>query len=147
MTPEDFRDQLVADLKGLPIPELAKRLVDVQASLAEAEAQVSHLKTVRDIIRFEVIPSTMDDQGIQSVNIKGVGTLYLSGEVLVSVKQAMGPDLQDWLRDHGFGDLISEVVNSSTLAAFVREQMKAGHEVPEHLLNIHPRTRAAIKKG
>lgn len=144
---EASADALIEAAKTQTMQQQAASLVEVSEMVDYYKNVVTLATVVRDRLRYEVIPEKMDNEGVQSINIKGLGTLYLSAEVLVSTKQAMGPDLQDWLRENGFEDLITETINASTLGAWVREQMKAGNPVPDWCLNIHPRSRAAVKKS
>lgn len=143
----EVTDLLIAQTKDQTLQEQAENLKIVQDHLAIFKRVVSDLTEVQDALRFRVIPEKMDEQNLQSMNIRNLGTLYLTAEVLVSTRQAMGPALQEWMRDNGFEDLITEVINASTLGAWVREQMSNGNPVPVDLLNILPRSRAALKKS
>ena len=142
----NLTNEMRDEIQNWPLQKMAEFYSrHVLAHLAVAESVVSDLKVIRDYLRFQAIPEKMDAENLQSMNIRGVGTLYLSEELLVSTKQAMGPALREWMKENGFEDLVVESINSSTLGGWVREQMREGQPVPDHLLNILPRTRAAVK--
>jgi hypothetical protein len=71
----------------------------------------------------------------------------LTADMHVSIKADQKGPFYEWLRDNGRTDLIQENVNPSTLKATVKTMFKNGEEVPEHLLNVSPFTRASITKA
>jgi hypothetical protein len=55
--------------------------------------------------------------------------------------------LRDWLREHDAAEIISETVNSSTLAAYVRAQMKAGDPYPNEICEVSAYDVASLRKA
>jgi hypothetical protein len=52
------------------------------------------------------------------------------------------------MHDNGFEDLITEVVNASTLKAFIKEQLDMGNPVPDDtVIRYDPYTRASVVGG
>jgi hypothetical protein len=50
------------------------------------------------------------------------------------------------ISDAGYTGIVSEGVHPATLKAFVKEQRQAGQDVPTDIFNIHPFSRAKIKR-
>jgi hypothetical protein len=129
-----------------PLPDMGRYLSNVTGMLEHFEGIVKDLTKLRNELRDRIIPDKMDNDGIQNINIKGVGRLALRPELQVATKQGMGPDLRDWMIDHDCEDLITETINPSTLKAWVKEQMAKGEEFPDELLNIYAFTRAVLTR-
>jgi hypothetical protein len=51
------------------------------------------------------------------------------------------------LRKHDAAEIITETVNSSTLAAYVRQQMKAGDPYPNDICEVSAYATASLRKA
>lgn len=91
----------------------------------------------------------MEDSEVDSIKIKGMGTVYLATELYASVNKDDRPKLYAWLRDKGHGDLIQDYVFPQTLTAFAKEQLEKGQALPD-VIKATPiptaKTRSAGKK-
>ena len=85
----------------------------------------------------------MEEMGLESARIKGVGTLSLATDAYCTTPADARLDLQEWLRAHDAGDLIQETVNASTLKAFCKEQIGKGNDIPP-MVKFTPYTYAKI---
>ena len=102
-------------------------------------------------IRFTVLPNLMDDDGVTSIGVDGVGRVNLQDDIAVKV---LDKDLlRDWLKEQGSEDIIKETVNAQTLAAFIRERMRTAAAekrlavLPaDTIMTVKPLTRAVITK-
>lgn len=112
-----------------------------QLSKVKKEIQAEH-----DKLRLDILPSKMDEEGITSLNLKGVGRLGITMDVYVTVLAGNREDFYQWLRDHGHGALISPYAQPSTVKAFIKEQVKEGNEIPENLVSCEPFYRATVTK-
>lgn len=130
----------------LSLLELAKKFKELKAKKEEADAELSLITAAFDVIRMESIPNKMEADGIESIKLEGIGRLGLTADMFLSVKGGKKTDLYDWLLINGFGELIQDSVNASTLKAFVKEQIKKGKPVPTDCLTITPFQRASITK-
>jgi hypothetical protein len=83
---------------------------------------------------------------MEQLTVEGIGRVNIRTDIYCSTKKGMGIDLKEWMKGHEMEDIITDVINASTLKAWVKEQMKAGNEIPEELLNITPYDRAVITK-
>lgn len=133
------------DFETMTLHAMAENMKLLQAEKEEVEASLSLINARLDVLRFEAIPNKMDEDGIERVKFEGIGRVSLTADMFLSVNDKQA--LYEWLRDNGFGDLIQDNVNPSTLKAFVKGRMKEGKDVPAEYLNITPITRASITKA
>lgn len=124
------------------ITELRKLREDSDTADAYAKSQ----KAVYDIFSKQVVPARMEDEGMEQITVEGIGRVNIRTDIYCSTKKGMGLTLKEWMRENDMEDIITDVINASTLKAWVKEQMKAGNEIPEDLLNITPYDRAVITK-
>ena len=143
LTPEGFRDAC----KGMPLQQAATLQRDMADIVERFSAVKAELQKLYDFVRFTFVPGVMEDEGIESAKVEGVGRVYLNSDVNVSIRTGKSEDAQVWLVDSGNGDLIKETVNSSSLKALVKSMMKKGEEVPAEIFNVSPYTRAQIAKS
>ena len=128
----------------MDLNELAIHMIDVREKLDEAKKVSSELQKEWDKLRKELIPEKMDEMGIDSVRLKGIGTISLRADAYASVKSGHAQDLQEWLRSHDHAELVVSTVNSSTLKAFLKEQVREGEPIPDDYVNFTPYTYATI---
>jgi hypothetical protein len=98
-------------------------------------------------LRMGALPDAMDAEGVQTVKITNLGTLYITSDVGVTVIKGKTEDSFKWLKSHGLEDIIKRTVNSSTLKATMKVEMGKGTKIPEDIYKITPMSRAAIKKS
>ena len=126
--------------------ELVTELRDLRAASDDAEAFYKSQHAVYEIFSKQVVPARMEDEGMEQLTVEGIGRVNIRTDIYCSTKKGLGPDLKEWMKEHDMADIITDVINSSTLKAWVKEQMKAGNEIPEELLNVTPYDRAVITK-
>jgi hypothetical protein len=135
------------DVKNLSLLDKVSLMKQYAAEKEKAEEALKVINAWYDVLRFEAIPTQMEDDGIENVRFEGIGRVSITGDLLVSTKGGAKDALVQWLGDHGLGDLVQEQVNASTLKAFVKRRIKEGKPYPEEYLNVTPITRASITKG
>lgn len=128
-------------------------LVDLVHSMSTTqnrkEALEDQLKIINrefDFLRITKVPSKMEEDGVDRINVTGIGRVSLTADMHVSVKAEQRSEFFVWLRDNGRGDLLQENINPSTLKAAVKKMFRDGEEVPDQLLNVSPFTRASITR-
>ncbi len=129
---------------GFSLQALSGLQAALMVEKEEVEDELKLINAKFDVLRFELIPEKMEEEGIERVSFDEIGRVSLTADLFVSVRDK--PGLYDWLQENGFGDLIQPVVNASTLKAFIKGRMKAGAEIPEEFLNVTPVTRASITR-
>lgn len=136
--------KIAAEFEGLQIAELAK-LMDKAGAYKDRMKKEAVMAQLRwDVIRKIVIPNKLDEMGMDSAKIKGVGTVSKRADAYCNVKAGCQEDLMNWLRDNGYADLIRPNVNSSSLKAFIKELFNEGKEIPSDIVNFTPFTYVAI---
>jgi hypothetical protein len=133
---------------GKSVPEMAAMMKELKERAEKADRIAKDLKAELDHVRTNIIPDAMDDLGVSSMNIKGVGRLTITGDARVNTVGGMKEALFEWLNENDFSELITEVVNASTLKAFYKEQKEAGNPLPpEDVVRYEPFSRASITKS
>ena len=131
---------------NMKLAEIAAEYKAIKEASEEAGEVKTALQKISDSYSKHILPARMEEEGIETVRIEGVGRLQTKSDIYCSCPAPNREALQDWLVDHGHGSLISQSVNASTLKAFIKEQMKEGNPVPDDLLDIEPYSMAVIVK-
>ena len=131
---------------NMKLAGIAAEYKAIKEALEEAGEVKTVLQKISDSYSKHILPARMEEEGIETVRIEGVGRLQTKSDIYCSCPAPNREALQDWLVDHGHGSLISQSVNASTLKAFIKEQMKEGNPVPDDLLDIEPYSMAVIVK-
>jgi hypothetical protein len=132
--------------KGKRLIDLAYEMDDIKRVKEYLDRLSTRVNAEFDALRLMVIPSLMEDEGIENLTVEDLGRLGLTGDMYVSIKAGKKEEFFQWLNKHKLGDLIVDTVNPSTLKSFVKLRMDAGKDLPVDLLNVSPYTRASITK-
>ena len=130
----------------MSLEQLANEMKTVRTRLDDAKAIATELQKEWDHLRKVAIPDKMEEMGLESARITGVGTLSLATDAYCSCPSDNKYKLQEWMKEHEFADLITEVINGSTLKAWYKEQLKAGAPLPDELVKFDPYTYCKITK-
>jgi len=131
---------------SMPLVELVHAMSTMQNRKEALEDQLKLINREFDFLRITKVPSKMEEDGVDRINVTGIGRVSLTADMHVSVKADQKPEFFTWLRDNGRGDLLQENINPSTLKAAVKKMFREGEEVPDQLLNVSPFTRASITR-
>lgn len=135
------------EYESMSLIDLAIQLKTLKNALEEVGDLKTAVQKAYDHLSMSIVPDRMDEEGIETTKFAGVGRLQCSSDLRCSVKAKNREPLKNWLIEHGHGALVSETINSSTLKAFVREQMKENKEIPTDLLDLSPFTKASVVKA
>lgn len=131
------------EFDDLTIPQLATAMKGIQQELEASKEITTSLQKRYDYIRKNLLPEKMENEGIASVKIVGVGRISLRPEAYTQTMDAK--ELLRWMIANGFEDLIKETINPSTLKAFAKEQVKKGEPLPpEEVFKFTPFMMATI---
>jgi len=146
LSKEEF-EAFVNTYEGMTYKELALRIKELDEEIRQADDALKRKKEEREIITLKVVPDRMDEDDMSSINIKGVGRLTIGFDMHCSVPATYKEAWHEWLKDNGHGGLINNDpnINSSTQKAFIKEQFKAGTELPE-FVKADPFFRATVTK-
>ena len=129
--------------------ELADRLKNLRDKKKEIETS---LKSVNDMI-FEVESALAELMTLsETQNFTRSGTMFsLPTSTNASAKAGRKDELYALLKDAGYGDLVVETVNPSSLSAFVKEQISENNDsLPqwlEGLVSVFEKTSVSIRKN
>lgn len=124
--------------------DIAARMRDLKSQIAEQEDATKVLKHELETITQQILPEKMDAEGISTVNVKGHGRITVTQQMRANVPADKAPALRQWLRDNGYGELIGETVNPSTLKAWVKERIVECEDYPADLINIYTYEQATL---
>lgn len=130
--------------EGMQLSAAVALMADLRELNDLADSVKKQIGKAYDHMRVQVIPERMDDEGMASMKVQGVGTVKLTADMHMSVKDKEG--MHRWLEEHGLDGLIQEQVNAQQLKSVLRKMMEEGEEVPNDLVKISPFTRASITK-
>jgi hypothetical protein len=131
---------------GVSLVDLVHAMATMQNRKEALEDQLKIINKEFDFLRITKIPTKMEEDGVDRINVTGIGRVSLTADMHVSVKADQKSEFFTWLRDNGRGDLLQENINPSTLKAAVKKMFREGEEVPDQLLNVSPFTRASITR-
>lgn len=141
---EVTKDLLRSAYTGDTLNNMIHKMGALRAKKDKLEDELKGVNAEYDLLRLELIPTKMEQEGVERIVVAGVGRVSLTGDLYVKVSDQ--EQFHHWLHDRNLGDLIKETVAPSTLKAFVKGRIKDSKELPP-MLDIKPFTRAAITKG
>lgn len=141
-------EELRAMYEQQNIAELAASIKNLREKLDEAAKVKAELQKHYDFLTIDIVPDRMDEEGMDAVRVSGVGRLQTTADIRCSCPAKNREALIEWFENNGLFTMVTNTINSSTLKAFVREQMKMPEgKYPEDLLKIEPYSRAVVVKG
>lgn len=141
LTQEGIRDYAYAS----NLSEIGTVLRDLKEAHEALDRIKSAVGKVYDFYRTAVVPSRMEDEGVDSLKITGVGRLGLTSDLNVSWPNKEAG--MRWLEQIGSGDLITETVNAASLKAMLKRRLQSGEDIDSDIFDVKPFTRAAITKA
>lgn len=136
-----------AKYDDMSLVDLITAMSTLQNRKEAAEDQLRIINKEFDFLRITKIPAKMEEDGVDRINVTGIGRVSLTADMHVSVKADQKERFFTWLQDNGRGDLITANVNPSTLKAAVKKMYREGEEIPDDMLNVSPFTRASITRS
>lgn len=131
---------------NLPLSQIVALQAEICRNLDEAKEIAARWSKLYDQVSITILPEKMEDSGIESLKVEGIGRVNLRADMWTKVcdKQA----LADLLRENGYESMIGETINASTLKAFIKEQngRPDGLVIDEEIVSQSPYTRAVITK-
>lgn len=132
---------------GLNLQDLAKRMIETRDHLEELKKKQAEAQKRFDHLRKHRIPDEMENMGVETVKLTGVGRLSLRAEAYAGFAKGKQAQAIAWLEENGHGDIVKETVHNSTLKAFLKECVREGEELPEDLFSFTPYMQATITKS
>ena len=129
------------------LAKLAKEMVLIREQHTELKQKAAYLWAIHENLAKTIIPERMEEMGIGTVNITGVGRLEIRNEASCSIPAENKEEVYAWCNDNGYGDLIQGTINSGTFKAQVKKWIKEGEEFPLELIKFNPYDNAVIVKA
>ena len=151
ISPEDAQlgQQPASPDKVRELKQMSDRLLSLQAELKASEENIKVLKGEVAELERKILPEAMEELGMSKITFDDGRELNIKDDVTASITKANKDAAHEWLREQGHGDLIKTVVKEDvhhmTLKAFVREQLREGHPVPDNLFSVYQFKKAVIK--
>lgn len=104
---------LNVDIQDAPTKQLGdfvKELLQADADLENLEEQAKAMRAKRQHLALTVIPEKMGELGFDSMTVDGM-VIELKQVISASIPVPKRQEAFTWLRDHGFGDLIKNIVS------------------------------------
>lgn len=131
--------------------QLVAMMLELQSQHAQAKAQASRAWDAVAMLTRTIIPERLDNDQIQNVTVilpdGQKKQLLILDQVSVKTPADNKMALWEWLRGHDAADLITETVNASSLAGYVREQMRNGDEYPSDICEVSAYSVASLRKA
>ena len=129
-----------------PLVTKALRMNDLKERIDVLKSEASALQKEYDAIRNDELPDMMESRDIPRISIGSIGkTLHTVGMLRTTIIEK--EEGFQWLRDNGYGDIITETVPWQSLDALVKEQMVEGVEFPNGVFEIRMWDQARLRKG
>jgi hypothetical protein len=145
------RQQILDALADCSYNELVAAMIAAQKNHNDMKQAAAAAWDEVTLITRQIIPNRMDADQIQNITvILPDGTkkqLLCIDQVSVKTPAENKPALWEWLKDHEAAELITETVNSSSLAGYVREQMRQGEPWPSDICEVSAYTTASLRKA
>ena len=128
--------------------ELADRLRELRDRKAALEDELKQVNAEIERVDQELAKAMVAEE-IQNF-VRGDKLYYLKTETYVSAAADRKPELIQWLKDHGLGDIVQETVHPRTLSATIREMLDESDELPPdlaELVNVFEKTTVGLRKA
>lgn len=131
------------------VASLSLQLVEAQDMVEAAEERLKAQKEKLRVIEQVALPDLMTELGVEGLTLSDGTSISIKPMYGASITKDHEGEAFDWLKEHGFGDLIKErmVVNvhPMTLRAWYKERVEAGEEVPDTLFSGFVGRKAVVK--
>ena len=136
--------------KGKTVADCAKAMLKLADKIdALKKDKLAPLQMEYDFLKFSMVPDLMDEQGVTSMKVAGVGNVIKKSDITVTQEKDKSGDLYQWIGKHDPDALVlwKPTLNSSSFAAYIRERMKEGRELPTACIKVGANTYVTITKG
>jgi hypothetical protein len=158
MMEEDFEKTIASSVEKLDqggavtVASLARQIRQTEEEIESLEKDLKASKEKLLKLTDQEMPSLMAEMGISSLTLEDGAVVKVTQTYGASILVENRPKAYDWLRDHGYDDIIKNTVlcqfgrgeddRASAFAEFAAEKGFA----PEQKTEIHPQTLRAFVK-
>lgn len=129
-------DTALDGLKDQTLGEAATFYHHLKASYDALDTQRKRVYKALDFLSKGLLPEMMEQEGTDKIQVPELGkSFYILKKFSASMVDKQGA--MNWLRERGDGALVTETVNASTLASYLKDLMlNEGVEAPEDLFKL-----------
>ena len=131
---------------SMPLADVAQCMATLREEHTIEKSIAAATWREHEYLAKNVLPEMMEQMGITSVNLDGIGRLEIRHDASCSVPKENKESVYDWLRNNGYEELIVGTVNSSTFKAQVKKFIKDGEDFPMELINFSPFDNAVLTR-
>jgi hypothetical protein len=138
------------DLQGLA--QMARRAKSLEKEIEDFEADLKQKKEQYKKLTEEVIPEALTSMGLKSFRMDDGSSIEVKAFYSASITEARRAEAFQWLREHGYDDIIKNTVsvrfgrNESELADRAMEMLRASGFPVEQAEKVEPMTLKAWVK-
>lgn len=127
------------------VVDLYKRVKDASDAIEEFSKRA---RKKRDLLKNVVLPSMFETEDTTSIT-RGGYRFTVSYNLRAGIKpnEAGKEPAFQWLRDHGYGDIVIETVNASTLSATAKAMADEGEELDDELFSTYIAPTTSVTKA
>lgn len=129
------------------IQDNARLLKKVKSIREDLEKLKTSLFPIEKYLSYEVIPEQLEDFGLDSVKITGLGNVFTETSYFVTPIKEKQEEIKEFLFENGKGELIKESINTISLKSAILRLQEEGKEIPKELFKLTPYTKTKIRKN
>lgn len=131
------------------VVELTRAFVELRGVKDKLDAIAKDFSKVYEDFKVGRLPAAFELAGVPTVNLDEGYRVTVSHRVFASVKGDRKEQAYQWLKENGFGDLVTQTVNTATLSAAAKAMAEENQELDPDLFNIAiiPTTSVTKTKG
>lgn len=134
------------NLEDTPIKELIEQQYQLEQTLDKMKDAKSLLENQLTRIKKNILPDKMDQEGIKSMRIDGIGNIRVQGDLYASIRPAEKEKAFTWLQDNGHSGLVNSTINANSLRSLAKQYQEKGDSLPKELFSIIPFSKTIITK-
>lgn len=149
---------MITDEEYAMVSGLAARQVMLEKEIVQMVEALDAKKKELDQVRDKELPNAMMEIGIEEVKLKSGHKISIKNEAYCSISAEKAPAAHAWLRDHGHGAIIKNVIFAEFGKGEDERAIEAATALaeagfkPEQKETVHPQTlkafiREQINKG
>lgn len=112
-----------------------KNVVDLEDAIDKIRIRVYH---IYNGYAFHVLPDLFKMSSVTTTQTLNGYNITIADDMNVSIPPEFKIDAYDWLANNGYGDIITNTINSSTLKATIKGMYRDGVVVPEDVFKVSP---------
>jgi hypothetical protein len=112
-----------------------KNVVDLEDAIDKLRIRVYH---IYNGYAFHVLPDLFKMSSVTTTQTLNGYNITIADDMNVSIPPESKMEAYDWLANNGYGDIITNTINSSTLKATIKGMYKDGIVVPEDVFKVSP---------